>query len=259
MDLVEAQKLVENRHPWELARVAFFSRLIVGLLDRSRPVRVLDIGCGDGWFSRRLLPRLPASSELVGWDTALDDELLHVFSTDLPPGMTLTKTEPAGTFDLILCMDVLEHVPNDLALLLDLKERFLNAGGYFLMSVPAWNSLFSKHDLALRHYRRYTPREGLNLMKAGGLSVLRKGGLFHGLAAVRAMQVARWGRARPLDDPASYPIAEDAVGLGAWKAPRPITSLIAAVLETEGWFSGAASRARLELPGLTWWALCRKP
>jgi SAM-dependent methyltransferase len=259
LDLVEARKLVENRHPWELARAAFFDRLILRLLDRSRPVRVLDVGCGDGWFSRQLLPRLSESSTLVGWDTALDDDLLGVFSTDLPAGMTLTRTKPAGVFDLILCMDVLEHVPDDLALLVDLKERLLDAAGYFLMSVPAWNSLFSKHDLALRHYRRYSPREGLELMQAGGLTVLRKGGLFHGLAAVRALQVARWGRARPLEDPASYTSAEDAVGLGAWKAPRPITHMVSAILETEGWFSGAVSRAGLELPGLTWWALCRKP
>jgi SAM-dependent methyltransferase len=257
LDLVEAKKLVENRHPWELARAAFFNRVILGFLESSRPVRVLDVGCGDGWFSRQLLPRLPASSTLVGWDTALDDDLLDVFSADLPTGMTLTKVEPAGTFDLILCMDVLEHVPDDLALLVDLKERYLDVGGYFLMSVPAWDTLFSKHDLALRHYRRYTPRQGLKLMQAGGLSVLRKGGLFHGLAAVRALQVARWGRAQPLEDPASYPNAEDAVGLGAWKAPAPITRLIAAILKGEGWCSGAASRARLELPGLTWWALCR--
>ena len=259
MDLVEARKLVENRHPWELARAAFFNRLILGSLDPGRPVRVLDVGCGDGWFSRQLLPRLPASSELVGWDTALDDDLLSIFSADLPPGMTLTRLEPTGTFDLILCMDVLEHVPDDLALLTDLKERFLATGGTFLMSVPAWNSLFSKHDLALRHYRRYTPREGLRLMQAGGLSVLRKGGLFHGLAVVRAAQVARWGRVLPLEDPALYPNAEDAVGLGAWKAPRPITRLVAAILATEGWFSSAASRVGLEVPGLTWWALCRKP
>ncbi len=259
MDLVEARKLVENRHPWERARAGFFHRLILGHLDPSRPARVLDVGCGDGWFSRRLLPLLPASSTLVGWDTALDEELLGIFSADLPPGMTLTRTEPAGAFDLILCMDVLEHVPDDRALLVELNERFLASGGLFLMSVPAWDALFSAHDLALRHYRRYTPRQGLRLMRGGGLSVLRKGGLFHGLALIRAAQVARRGRARPLEDPASYPNAEDAVGLGAWNAPQPITKLIAALLATEGRLSGAASRAGLELPGLSWWALGRKP
>ena len=205
MDLVEAKALIPSRHPWELARAAFFNRLIRGVVGRGGPVRVLDIGCGDGWFSRQLLRRLPESSELVGWDIALTDDLLEAFSADLPQGMTLTHAEPGGTFDLILCMDVLEHVPDDLALLTDLKERFLRPGGHLVASVPAWMTLFGAHDLALRHYRRYTPRRGHQLMRAAGLEVLSKGGLFHGLAAVRGLQVARSGRAEPLEDPRGVP------------------------------------------------------
>ena len=259
MDLVEAKGLIQSRHPWELARAAFFNRLIRGVVRRGGPVRVLDIGCGDGWFSRQLLRRLPESSALVGWDLALTDDLLEAFSADLPEGMTLTHAEPGGTFDLILCMDVLEHVPDDLALLTDLKERFLRPGGHLVASVPAWMTLFGAHDLALRHYRRYPPRRGHQLLRAAGLEVLSKGGLFHGLAAVRGLQVARSGRAEPLEDPGTYTAADEAVGLGAWHAPAPITGLISAILQAEGLLSRAASAARVEIPGLSWWALCRKP
>ena len=78
MDLVETQSLVQNRHPWELARAAFFNRIILGAIKGTCPVRVLDIGCGDGWFSRQLFGRLPAESELVGWDIALKSRPVNV-------------------------------------------------------------------------------------------------------------------------------------------------------------------------------------
>jgi SAM-dependent methyltransferase len=258
VDLVEAKELVQRRHPWELARAAFFNGVIRSAVGRG-PVRVLDVGCGDAWFARQLLRRLPPSSSLTGWDIALDDHLIEVFSADLPPGMELTNAEPSGEFDLILCMDVIEHVPDDVALLSDLTARFLRPGGHLLCSVPAWPSLFSKHDVALKHYRRYTPDRGVHALKSAGLEVRRKGGLFHGLGAVRRLQVSRWGRAEPLDDPGSIPESEEAVGLAAWKAPAPVTQLVASALIAEGLLSRAASAAGLDLPGLSWWALCAKP
>jgi SAM-dependent methyltransferase len=259
LDLIEAKALTHNRHPWEHARAAFFDRQVLRVFGREMPCRVLDVGCGDGWFGRQLLGRLPAGSELVGWDIALDDERLEIFSADLPDGMSLTRAEPPGDFDLILCMDVIEHVPDDLALLSDLSGRFLRPGGHLLVTVPAWQGLFSKHDLALRHYRRYSPKAGVAVVRAAGLEVVRKGGLFHGLAAVRRLQVARWGRAEPLDDPATYPEAEEAVGLGAWNAPAPVTAVVSMALRAEGWLSAASSATGVELPGLSWWVLCRKP
>ena len=180
MDLVETQSPVSNRHPWELARAAFFDRLILKDVSRGAPIRVLDVGCGDAWFGKQLLAGLPAGSELVGWDIALDDGFIEVFSQGLPAGMSLTNREPEGTFDLLLLMDVLEHVPDDRALLDDVKSRFLSPGGHVLITVPAWMSLFSTHDLALKHYRRYSPKTGLALTKATDLTVLRKGGLWTG-------------------------------------------------------------------------------
>jgi SAM-dependent methyltransferase len=259
LDLVETRTLVTNRHPWERARTSFFNRLARRAAGQTVPVRVLDVGCGDGWFSRQLIRKLPAGSEIVGWDIALDDGRLEVFSADLPSGMSLTNAEPSGEFDMILCMDVLEHVPDELRLLTELVNKYLRRGGHLVISVPAWLGLFSKRDLALRHYRRYSPRRARTLMKEGGLEVVRKGGLFHCLAAARVLQLMRWGRAKPLDDPATYPEEEGSVGLRAWNAPSTVTLVVAGALKAEGWVSSAASAARLELPGLSWWALCRKP
>ena len=251
MDLVEARMPVQNRHPWELARATFFNHLILRAIGRDTPVRVLDVGCGDAWFSRQLFLRLPPGSELIGWDIALDDERLRIFSADLPSGMTLTRTEPVGPFDVILCMDVLEHVRDDVGMVLDLAARFLRAGGYLVINVPAWLSLFSKQDLALKHYRRYTPREGRTLVNSAGLSLLKSGGLFHGLLAIRVFQrVFIWTRIEPLDDPESYKHTGEAVGLGAWNASAPVSAVVTAALRAEGAVTRAASASHVQIPGL---------
>ena len=89
--------------------------------------------------------------------------------------------------------------------------------------------------------------------------MVRKGGLFHGLAAVRRLQLARWGRAEPLADPATYLDPNAETGLGGWDKPAAVTGLIVGALRAEGAFSRAAAAAGLEFPGLSWWALCRKP
>ena len=183
MDLVEAKGFSQNRHPWELARAAFFDRLILKV-SSDKPVRVLDVGCGDAWFARQLLCRLAPESTVTGWDIALDEELLAEFSDGLPPAIELTRTDPQGVFDLILCMDVIEHVRDDVEFLSNLCQRFLSRGGQLLCTVPAWPALFSTHDVALKHFRRYTPTMGIKVLTAAGLTSRCTGGLFHSLAIV---------------------------------------------------------------------------
>jgi hypothetical protein len=99
---------------------------------------------------------------------------------------------------------------------------------------------------------------GVKVLTAAGLKVRSKGGLFHSLAIVRKLQVARGGRAEPPDDPLSLPKSEESVGLATWNAPEVVTRLVTGVLIAEGLLSAAASRAGIELPGLSWWALCEK-
>jgi SAM-dependent methyltransferase len=257
MDLVEAKGVSQNRHPWELARAAFFDRVILKAIS-GKPVRVLDVGCGDAWFAHQLLLRLAPGSIITGWDIALDDELLAVFSDGLPPTIELTRVDPQGLFDLILCMDVIEHVPDDVQFLRNLCKRFLSHDGQVLCTVPAWPSLFSTHDVSLKHFRRYTPAMGIKTLTAAGLKARYTGGLFHSLAIVRKLQVASGARAEPLDDPFSIPESHESVGLAAWNAPKVITGLVTGVLTAEGMISGVASRLGIELPGLSWWALCTR-
>ena len=69
---------------------------------------------------------------------------------------------------------------------------------------------------------------------------MRKGGLFHGLAAIRWLQLLSWGRAEPLADPFSYVEADgQPIGLAAWNASPAATSLLAGAFGPRGNFPGS--------------------
>jgi len=67
-------------------------------------------------------------------------------------------------FDLIVAADVIEHIKNDKQIVTKLSKN-LNKNGFVLATVPAFNFLFSKKDLDLHHYRRYSIKEFKNLFK----------------------------------------------------------------------------------------------
>jgi len=242
LDLVEVTSTaIERRHPWEEARFAFFRRVLgrAGLPAADAPV--LDVGSGDAWFASRLAEETGA--ELVCWDTG--------YAAGAPPvratGLRLTSEAPPERFSLVLALDVAEHVPDDHRFVADLVSERLTDGGHLLFSVPAWPRLFSRHDALLRHVRRYTPRTARALLDAAGVRVVAGGGLFHSLLLPRAAQkVAERFR----DDPPRH--------AGEWSAPGWVTGAVKAALAVDTRASLLFSQAGWDVPGLSWWALCRK-
>jgi trans-aconitate methyltransferase len=248
MDLLEVPSRPVRRHPWEAARFEFFFRVLAASLDVDALATVLDVGAGDGWFAERLSERIGAR-RIVCWDTAYTPDLLADRRFSAPSGVELSTKRPAGRFDLLLLLDVLEHVEDDRAFLDDLVRENLASGGRVLISVPAWPCLFSSHDVRLRHYRRYTPRSARTVLRGARLEIIRSAGLFHSLLLPRALHVAR---AHVTND--SRPPAH----VGEWNAPAIVTTLVARALACDSSISLAQSKLGWSLPGLSWWALCRK-
>src|SRR5512137_2474724 len=117
MDLKERAFFAGRRHPWELARVAALSRIVAGL-PLPETTRVLDVGCGDGFTARELFKGRTVGA-LIGVDPALAEEDRHrgqSGSTGFDCVPTLEDL-PQEAFDLVLLLDVLEHVDGDLAML----------------------------------------------------------------------------------------------------------------------------------------------
>jgi len=77
---------------------------------------------------------------------------------------------PADSYDLIALLDVLEHVPDDLASLRAIHRR-LKPGGTLLLTVPANPWMWSAHDAAHHHFRRYTKKQLGELFLRSGLEV----------------------------------------------------------------------------------------
>lgn len=246
MDLLERSD-AETRHPWELARARFFLEVLKKDGALARGGRVLDAGAGDAWFATELLRRLDGAGEVTCWDAHYRDEDVAAIGAR---GVVATAERPRGPFDLLLLLDVIEHVEDDRGFLAGLVSDLLAPGGTALVSVPAWQLLYSKHDEALKHHRRYAPEQCRAVLEDAGLSIIMSGGLFHGLLLPRAASVF----VEKLRAAAGPP-----PNLGAWRGGRVVTKAIAGALFSEGLLSLALAERGVDVPGLSFWALCRRP
>jgi 2-polyprenyl-3-methyl-5-hydroxy-6-metoxy-1,4-benzoquinol methylase len=247
VDLVELPNQLAGRHPWEQIRFQFFFRVLAGSGLLESGGTALDVGAGDAWFAEQLASRSDIR-RIVCWDTAYSREFLASRRLSEPLRVELTADQPAGRFDLLLLLDVLEHVKDADLFLTHLVRDNLSPTGHALISVPACPSLFSSHDVRLRHYRRYTPALAEALVGHSGLEIVRSAGLFHSLGLVRAIQVS-WER---VSGRSTSSTTLD------WNMPPPLRMFVQAVLAGDGWLSLVESRLRWTLPGLSWWALCRR-
>lgn len=248
MDLTERKGTLAQRHPWEVARAEFFLRLLIdnGLLETGRDW--LDVGAGDAWFAKQLHRLLPANASVTCWDVNYLPEELTAVDDAGTARIRLVKDRPAASFDRMLMLDVIEHVENDAEFVTKTVQDLLVPGGAVLVSVPAYQGLFSSHDRTLRHYRRYSPTRCRRVLEQAGLAMVTDGGLFHALLPVRLGQVLL-ERVRPVNSLSN--------GIGDWQAGKTATRVLTRALVAEGRLSLAVSRGPLSLPGLTYWALCR--
>jgi SAM-dependent methyltransferase len=123
------------------------------MLRNNKSKRILEFGCGTGILLKQLQEE--GFTSLMGYEpsqTARDNSYLPI-----------QDTMPDGSFDIILILDVLEHIEDDRATL-DMLKTHLAPGGSFIISVPAFMTIWSEHDEKNHHYRRYTKRSLLKLI-----------------------------------------------------------------------------------------------
>jgi SAM-dependent methyltransferase len=248
VDLLEHRGDISRRHPWETARADFFLRLCEGdgLASRS----VLDVGAGDAWFAACFRQRYPRDN-VVCWDAGYTAERVRTMPVE--PRLSYLASAPEGPFDLVLMLDVIEHVQDDAGFLRDVLAR-LRGDGTAIVSVPAWPWLYGPHDVHLGHCRRYFPAAARSLLSAAGLEIEQAGGLFHALLPARALAVlaSRLSRGQEVDTGRSV------ADLGNWGGGAAVTRVLDGILRLEGRVSRRLAAMGLELPGLSWWARCRK-
>lgn len=188
---------VDEHHWWYRGR----RRIIRAELQRlplPMPARVLDAGCGSGRTLEELrdLGLDPVSGIELSPDAAAVAGSRGEF--DVRIGRLEELPWGAATFDLITCLDVIEHTPDDRATFEELR-RVSKPDGWLLVTVPAYQALWSQHDEANHHFRRYNRRMLRDAARESGWTVDRMTSfnslLFPPAAAVRLIQ-----RRRPSSD-----------------------------------------------------------
>jgi hypothetical protein len=258
MDLKELPARSFKRHPWEMVRADFFARLLRENL-RGHALAALDLGAGDGYFAECLVESLPTVARVTCFDTGYQAAWLEANKTR-HPSLSFTAQKPDGVHDLLVLLDVLEHVPveDSCAILAEAVQTSLKPGGLALISVPAWQALFSSHDTLLGHKRRFAPAELRDLAREAGLVVVEHGQLFSSLLAPRAMMKARESLEKkpPSHVPAAATIE---TSLGSWHHGRVVTTLVTRALALDAAGGRLAARLGLPIAGLSTWVLARRP
>jgi SAM-dependent methyltransferase len=247
MDLSERTEQGTRRHPWESARVQAVEQIV---RDLAVPApRVLDVGSGDGYLLHRLHTAF-RFQRAVGVDIHLSESLAQELSS---AGVELQRelTDPAFRAELILLLDVLEHVEDPVAMLTQLARERLASGGRFVITVPAFQPLYTDHDRALKHYRRYSRPELIELVQRSGLAVIDSGYLFASLLLPRAASALR-ERWLPKNGAATH-------GVGAWQGGSLLTQLLHGALVLDNRLCLAAREWGVRVPGLTVWLTCKTP
>ena len=148
---------------------------LLDYVKKLKPQTVLDVGAGSGFFSKELLKTTDAKEALC-IDTSYSSE-----RSDFASGKPVRYSTHSGPVDadLVLMMDVLEHVDDDAGLLCEYTDK-VPAGTHFLITVPAFSFLWSGHDVFLGHRRRYTLKEIESVAESAGL-IVERGSYFFGL------------------------------------------------------------------------------
>jgi len=160
LDLEEVARKagLDERHWWYRGRRVVLRAALTQLAVRPGS-RVLEVGCGTGSNLSWLAEVGPARGvELnpggLAWARSAGHTVDEAAADALPFG--------DGEFGLLACLDVLEHVSDDRAALAEMR-RVTAAGGTLLLTVPAYPRLFSEHDEAAGHRRRYGRAQLLEL------------------------------------------------------------------------------------------------
>lgn len=165
--MYEQMRLVEERHWWFTGRRAVVAAM---LHDVQLPTaaRVLDAGCGTG--------RNLAEYRLLGAAVGVDASEAALSSNKSSSAAAAASVNALpfrpGSFDLVCATDVIEHLDDDVAALAGMR-RVSKPLGRLLLTVPAYQALWSESDVQLHHRRRYSARRLSRAVGQAGWQVER--------------------------------------------------------------------------------------
>ncbi len=236
---------VEVDHWWFAGKRTLFKRLLRERLAKPG-LRILDVGSGTG--------AVPQDFSQFGWICATDRSVdamrfaqqKNVTRTAVCDATALPFAD--GSMDLILAFDIIEHVEDDRGMVEELA-RVLKPGGAAAIHVPAWPSMWSRHDEVLEHKRRYTRRGLRALLEASTLDIE-----YLGWASAAILPPAFALRSVRRSDDSGGP-NDNAGSADIFSLPEPLNTIARGVYRVE-----AEIAATTGLPfGMSLAAIARKP
>ena len=160
---------LDQQHWWFTARRRILSEVIRRVARPPAEARILELGCGTG----HNLDMLGAFGSIEA--SELDDHARALATQRLGRAIEQAALPdlarfPADSYDMVALLDVLEHVVDDKGSLAAIFTR-LKPGGALLLTVPANPWMWSAHDVAHHHHRRYRKREIATLARAAGYEI----------------------------------------------------------------------------------------
>ncbi|HEX8994204.1 MAG TPA: class I SAM-dependent methyltransferase, partial [Candidatus Paceibacterota bacterium] len=161
----------ERDHWWYRVRRELVSRLL-GQIQKKRggtPLHILDVGCGTGL----LMQEMQQFGQIEGVDMS-ERAVAYCRERNLNPvvGSADSLPFPDGSFDVVVMLDVLEHLEDDS---IGAREiyRILKPGGIAIVTVPAFMFLWGDTDEIGNRYRRYSRTQLLSRLREAGLQIDR--------------------------------------------------------------------------------------
>ena len=209
---------IDRDHWWFVGR----RRIVTALIDRFRPSRepmaILEVGCGTG-------SNIDMLRGFGRVDAIEPDDHARAFAAKrtglaIKGGYLPDVPLEDGRYDLIVLLDVLEHIPDDRSALTALLPK-LAPGGRLLLTVPGLPGLWSGHDVAHHHQRRYTARALEDVVRLAGFRTIHRTA-FNSLMlpAIVAVRLLNRLRGHEGGDDDALP-------------PRPLNRLLGAVFGAE--------------------------
>lgn len=254
MDIAEFKKKdtarTFHRHPWEIAR----GKIIRDLVRSAAPLpinHIADIGCGDGYIADVLTADPSFTRHYSAIDSALDAPIKDSLTTDNPKIHFFSSLEETKGIippaDIILLLDVLEHVPEEAALLSAIRNDIpTTPATKWIITVPAFQSLFSRHDVLLGHYRRYNLAHLSEMCRNNHLVIEKKGYFFFSLFLARLLT-----RSQKKKNKEST--------IENWKGNSLLTRLFTRILRLDYKIGVIISNIGLpDIPGLSCYCICHQ-
>jgi SAM-dependent methyltransferase len=227
---------IADVHWWYVARRRILADLIRREVRPPARARILEIGCGTG-HNLGMLGEFGSVDGLEVDDAAREIAARRLGKPVAAAPLPELKGIRRGTYDLIAALDVIEHIDDDQAALAAIAGR-LKPGGKLLITVPAHQWMWSAHDTANHHKRRYS-KTTLKALIEGSPLKLDKLGYFNSLLFPLAVAERAASKVRGKED------------ADVKLPPAPLNTALEKIFQAEGFLVG-----RLPLPpGLSLFAV----